>query len=395
MRFSMMSVTKTFILLLFSIVIILSCSEESPFGSPAEPEYARADDGSSGTGDDSQITAGTMTAAEWNDLENWSQWDSVIANQNFASFPEYWGFYHNHRVSVQLVDNNNEPVIDTRVDLLRNNSTIWTARSDNFGKAELWVDLFQSSSNINWSDMQLSVGGGAVTAGAVVGYDDGINTVLMPTPTLPTERFEIVFVVDATGSMGDELEFLKVELLDVIDSVRSVNTGADLLTAAVFYRDEGDHYVTRESGFSADDDVTLDFIKAQVAGGGGDYPEAVHTALDRGINNLQWSTSAKTRLMFLLLDAPPHYETDIVDEIHTLIQSGAQKGIKIIPIVASGINKETEFLMRFIALSTNGTYVFITDDSGVGNDHLDPSVGEFQVELLNHLLVRLINKYMS
>jgi hypothetical protein len=44
-------------------------------------------------------------------------------------------------------------------------------------------------------------------------------------------------------------------------------------------------------------------------------------------------------------------------------------------------------------MSTNGTYVFITDDSGIGNSHLEPSVGEFQVEFLNDLMVRLINKY--
>jgi hypothetical protein len=37
--------------------------------------------------------------------------------------------------------------------------------------------------------------------------------------------------------------------------------------------------------------------------------------------------------------------------------------------------------------------VFITNDSGVGNDHLQASVGEYQVELLNKLMVRLINKY--
>ncbi len=49
--------------------------------------------------------------------------------------------------------------------------------------------------------------------------------------------------------------------------------------------------------------------------------------------------------------------------------------------------------MRLMAMTTNGTYVFITNDSGVGNDHLQASVGEYQVELLNKLMVRLINKY--
>jgi hypothetical protein len=49
--------------------------------------------------------------------------------------------------------------------------------------------------------------------------------------------------------------------------------------------------------------------------------------------------------------------------------------------------------MRFFSITTNGTYVFITNHSGVGNSHLEPSVGEYQVEFLNDLMVRLINKY--
>ena len=73
----------------------------------------------------------------------------------------------------------------------------------------------------------------------------------------------------------------------------------------------------------------------------------------------------------------------------------AQKGIKLIPVVASGIDKETEFLMRYTAIATNGTYVFITNHSGIGNDHLEPTVGEYEVELLNKLLVRLINSYLE
>ena len=49
--------------------------------------------------------------------------------------------------------------------------------------------------------------------------------------------------------------------------------------------------------------------------------------------------------------------------------------------------------MRFMAIYTNGTYVFITDDSGIGNAHLEPSVGEYQVEKLSDLMIRLIKKY--
>jgi hypothetical protein len=51
--------------------------------------------------------------------------------------------------------------------------------------------------------------------------------------------------------------------------------------------------------------------------------------------------------------------------------------------------------MKFTSILTNGTYVFITDDSGIGNPHLDPVVTDYEVEKLNDLLVRLIQSYTT
>jgi hypothetical protein len=65
----------------------------------------------------------------------------------------------------------------------------------------------------------------------------------------------------------------------------------------------------------------------------------------------------------------------------------------IIPIAASGIDKSSEFLFRFMVQSTNGTYCFLTNHSGIGGDHVAATVGDYQVEYLNSLMVRLIKKY--
>ena len=202
-------------------------------------------------------------------------------------------------------------------------------------------------------------------------------------------------MVDATGSMGDEMEYLKVELVDIINQVKGKNASAIINTGAVFYRDEGDDYVTRKSDFSTDLKRTVDFIKNQRADGGGDYPEAVHTALNVTLKDLQWSSNATSRIAFLVLDAPPHYEPQIVSDIHKSVVLASLKGIKLIPVTASGIDKNTEFLMRYMAIATNGTYVFITNHSGIGNNHIEPSIGEYEIEYLNQLIVRLINKYLE
>lgn len=373
-------------ILFFIALFCLNCSKNE------KDEHSLSDRsrGSNSSNNSGTPQPGMITAGEWNDLDNWDFWNEIIGDPSYNSMPEYWKFYHNNRISVKVMNKNGNPLTNAIVEIIRT-TTIFTARTDNFGKAELWVDLFQKSETVDYSTLSIAVNG-KLEMRSSKPFSQGINEIIVESQQ-PANRIEIALVVDATGSMGDELEYIKTELVDVIQKVKDNNSQAAIYTSAIFYRDEGDEYVTRISNFTDKISVTNNFINQQKAEGGGDYPEAVHTALEKAVNELQWSSNAKTRLMFLILDAPPHYENNIISSIQNSIKKFAEKGIKIIPVTASGIDKETEFLMRFLAISTNGTYVFITNDSGIGNDHLTPTVGEYEVEYLNDLLVRLINKY--
>ncbi len=336
--------------------------------------------------------AGVITAAEWNDLENWEFWENLINEQEYSEIQDIWEFYFDQRYSFQLVNEHGGPVVDANVGLYFENELMWETKSDNFGKAECWVNLNGTGSMQSSGNFKLRVNDQVVKNNLLSNQPEVEQIVLTGVPQV-SNKVDIAFVVDATWSMGDELEFLKVELLDVIQEVKSSNPNIELNIGTVFYRDEGDEYVTRVSQLSSDILNTINFIQDQFAAGGGDYPEAVHTALNDAIAQLNWSVEARSRIIFLVLDAPPHQTPNIISEIRYNTGQAAKKGIKIIPITASGINKETEFLMRFMSIATNGTYVFITDDSGVGNDHLEPTVGEYEVEYLNDLMVRLIDKY--
>lgn len=368
-------------------LLLISCSKES---SDISPSIYSSSTGSSNSGN--QNHTGIITAAEWNDLDNWIFWENIISTNDFKSIPQHWTIFNNNRIAVTVVSSDSTPIIDALVKLKRDGTTIFTARTDNKGKAELWIDIFNNNTNIDFSKLTIDINNGTDVSLTVKSFKDGPNKIVIPSTTIEN-KIEISFVVDATGSMGDELEFLKTELLDVISKIKKENPNSMVLTSSVFYRDEGDDYVTRVSNFTNDNNTTVNFIRNQSAGGGGDTPEAVHSALDKAVNELQWSSNAKTRIMFLVLDAPPHHNNSVIGSIQASILKAAEKGIKIIPITASGIDKETEFLMRFLSISTNGTYVFITDDSGIGNSHLQASVGDFQVEYLNNLMIRLINKY--
>ena len=117
-------------------------------------------------------------------------------------------------------------------------------------------------------------------------------------------------------------------------------------------------------------------------------------ALDDAVNQHDWNQDARARLLFLVLDAPPHNTSGIKIKMRELTAQAASKGIRIIPVASSGVDKDTEFLLRCLALASGGTYVFLTDHSGVGNPHLEPTIGPYDVEKLNSLLVRLIDNYV-
>ena len=51
--------------------------------------------------------------------------------------------------------------------------------------------------------------------------------------------------------------------------------------------------------------------------------------------------------------------------------------------------------MKQLAMMTNGTYVFLTDDSGIGESHLTHAIPDYDVEKLNELLIRLISGYAT
>ncbi len=394
---------KVFIFLAFAALIV-SCSKNEDSGIRSETgEYSYFKDGGtggpgpsggeggeSGTGGDT-IQSGQITAGEWNDLANWDFWLNLGQNQDFSDMPAYWNINLSNRISIKLKNNSAENLIDVKIELLNtSDQVIWTGKTNNSGTAELFPLL-----GISAETEGLKVRIKDQIFADIHGFAQGVNNLTVDLSQTSAKKCDVAFVVDATGSMGDELEFLKVELIDVIGRVKTANPDATLNLGSIYYRDTDDEFLTRVSDFSTDVNKTIDFIRKQSANGGGDFPEAVHTALDKAINNLQWSSNATSRIIFLVLDAPPHYESQIVSKIHSLIATAATKGIKVIPVTASGIDKETEYLMRYMAIATNGTYVFVTGDSGIGGEHLVASVGEYEVELLNDLIERLINKYLE
>jgi len=336
-------------------------------------------------------TPGVMTAGEWNDLDNWSFWNTLLERDTIKTFPGVWGLYTKNRVTIILKDANNKLLHDAKINLNFSGYSV-TGRTDNFGKAELFPGLYQSGFSLSNFTLTANYKGQSFDLGTFSSSQTVINATIPVNKTI-NNNLDIMFVVDATGSMGDEIIYLKNELRDVVNRAGSQLTGTQIRMGSVFYRDIGDEYLTRPFNFTTNADLLNSFINAQSANGGGDFPEAVDEALKVSVQDMQWSNDAVNRILFLILDAPPHNTQENMTKIKNAIAEAQQKGIRIIPVSASGIDWETEFFLRFLSVSTNSTYVFITNHSGIGGPHFTPTVGTYQVEFLNDLMVRLITKY--
>ncbi|MBO4605962.1 MAG: VWA domain-containing protein [Bacteroidales bacterium] len=401
-----------------------SCSMEGDFWAKSDGEYVSGeggwmgeDSGVPGEGDNGNgnSNAGKLTAGEWNDLDNWQFWGQLMLSQGeeevgniedgdyyegngtFYQYCPYWGFYTNNRVAVN-VTNAGAPAAGVKVVLNVDGKPVWNAVTDNLGQANCWISLYKNATLAEDAKLSISLDGVAQAQAPVVtkwASDSTTYNTYEVSKSITAKKADIAFFVDATGSMGDEIDFLQSDMIDIFGKVEKLQAGTTIRSAALFYRDEGDDYVTKVKDFTTNIKDVSNYVGKQFAGGGGDYPEAVHTALEKGLQSLSWDEGARSKIVFMLLDAPAHHYDNVIESLHTSIESYAKNGIKIIPVAASGVDKPTEFMLRFFAIATSGTYVFLTNDSGIGGDHIQASVGEYEVEQLNDLIVRLIDKYLE
>lgn len=338
--------------------------------------------------------AGKLTAGEINDFSKWNLWKD-ITSQELTIHQISWKFHAQERYTIQITSSNGTPLADIAVKLVNKaGKEFFASRTDNTGKAELWKSLAYGTTIISERlDIVANYKGKEYRIPRAKQAEKGLNTLELDVTCNQSQKVDIAFVVDATGSMSDELSFLTAEMNDVMFQAKQISTRLNFSFANVFYRDRGDAYLTRTQDFTRVLSESVAFVSEQRAGGGGDFPEAVDVALDSAINGLSWSEDARTRIVFLILDAPPHSTSAIQERLQLMSKQAARRGIRIVPLVASGIDKATEYLMRNMALATNGTYAFLTDDSGIGESHLAPSTDSYKVELLNDLLVRIIKSY--
>ncbi len=121
-------------------------------------------------------------------------------------------------------------------------------------------------------------------------------------------QLEVAFVVDTTGSMGDDIDAVKAKMNDILAELDA--QGIVYRIALVDYRDfperghSYDYPYMVQMDFSDDYDEITDSINALSLGYGGDTNETVYSALIDGLSELNWSASS-TKCAIVMGDAPP------------------------------------------------------------------------------------------
>ncbi|MEP6792341.1 MAG: VWA domain-containing protein [Ramlibacter sp.] len=326
-----------------------------------------------------------------------------------ADFSSYLAFRNRTRVEhrardirerylLEVKDSRGRGIADAEVAVQAPTGHAMWARTDTAGRVWLHPNAFDPSRS-PWYDVAVRKDGRQAVGRLQRGQKSSVEVVLDARAAETRARLDLVFLIDATGSMADEIDKLKATLRTIAADVARLPSQPDLCFGLVAYRDKGDAFLVRSHDLTNDLAAFQGVLNNLHAAGGGDYPEAMNEALHETVHNLSWRGDGATRLVVLLADAPPHldyggpyYDDDMV--------AALGKGIKVFSVGASGLDKQGEFIQRQIAQYTGGRFVFLTyaqahnPASGPGRETVH-DVNNYSVDTLDRLVVRLVSEELG
>ena len=120
-------------------------------------------------------------------------------------------------------------------------------------------------------------------------------------------ELDLVFLVDATGSMGPYIQQVRDRLMELLDALRAAPLCRSLRVGLVAYRDHPPQersFVTQVTALTDSLDAVRAAVLTLAASGGGDGPECVTDGLF-DVVRLDWRAGAAKAVVWFG-DAPPH-----------------------------------------------------------------------------------------
>lgn len=210
------------------------------------------------------------------------------------------GLWHDvsDRIVVRVRDQNDRPVAGARVTVLDGTRVIFRRTTYADGR----VLIHRSESPVlARQGVRVEVEAFGTSVSKLLSHRHEM-TLTLPTPRVESEAvpLDIVFVLDTTGSMGDELDRLKATLDTIHFQVTHLKPRPKVRFGLVLYRDIEDEYRTRVVPLTADIPGFVRKLSRVEAGGGGDAQEDVQAGLQAMLHELDWRSKG-VRLALLSL----------------------------------------------------------------------------------------------
>lgn len=180
---------------------------------------------------------------------------------------------------------------------------------------------------------------------------------------------DVVFVVDATASMGRFLDQARRTIDEIIDDVSEVVPTQRL--GMVAYRDVGEAFLTRHVDLTDDRYRVQSFLLDLSPVGGGDFEEAVDAGLAVAFDELSWRPSSK-RVVIVVGDAPVHDEDEqpMLNDVRSFLR-GHDASLSVLytgtdpDIRETQRDRDTRRAFEKLANTGRGFMSELTDDAAV------------------------------
>jgi hypothetical protein len=334
----------------------------------------------------------------------------VDDNADFATYLEYLRAYSgpparqidiSERYILTVLNGQQQPVLDARVRLFDGDTQVFEGRTYAGGKTIVFPRTLGLSDNIQTLRVLVEKGNSTTGGQLTRGQDSTQSFVLHDAQPLPaTPRLDLLFLLDATGSMGDEIAQIQQTIVSIAGRIDAIEPRPELRFALVSYRDRGDDYVTRVGDFTNDVQAFRQLLLDTYADGGGDEPESLNEGLHAAVQRVSWADDA-LRLVFLVADAPPHLDYEQDYDYLREARTAVAKGVKVYPIAASNTDQQAEYIFRQIAQQTLGRFIFLTYQPGQSGgtpgdtSTLDAGQSSFTVERLDDLVVLAVQSELA
>ena len=326
-----------------------------------------------------------------------AEWDDYLLYR--LRFAEWGISVHNIDVSerhiIQVTNEQGQPVLGARVTIFDNDGFQMAMMQTYADGQALFFPLASMSPEAQSYQVWVEKGSAKSTFTLDRAHREHPVTLEVRSASSPV-RLDVHFLIDATGSMSDEIQQLKESMITISERIHALPSNPDVRFGMTIYRDRGDLFVSRTFDFTPDIELFTSELAKVAAEGGGDYPESLNEGLHNAIHLPEWRVEETVSLIFLIADAPPQLIYDNDYDYAEEVFEAVERGIKIFPLASSGLDDQGEYIFRQLAQISSGKFLFLTYGAGgAPGDETSHHVDDYSVLSLDELVVRLVEEELT